>query len=1121
MNFRNYLKITYLLSFFLMSNLINAQSGIKIRPNSVVNSARATDIPFSYDTNETTKTNITSLGIASGHIALKHNTVIPAGTKYYIKINNSDAGSFFDYLLGGYVGSTLSDILGFVIGGNHFTSLEVYEPNTSSYINDTSHLANVTNKIFSASLDQTYTNNANIKLLSTSDGNYLLTLTPSADYQFIKILDNNPTILPSSIPWTDIYDAYYYENNVLPECFPTYTSFETTNNLLSVVPSKAPIKNANHAIDNDPLNTFSQLGSSQLLAVELGSKIEQFFHPPGAISNKKLQIRLQIPSSLLKVGVGSGISVVFYNNDIPYPAKAIDRSILDVDLLGLVNIENGQPFSITIDPPTALDSNGNITGFLPYDKVGIKVEKPINVDVATVSGNLNIYDVAFVDLEPENRVVCTKTFEIAGGGYEKKFDITQLISGFDPAKFTQYHIVDDKHRLVKFDSRADIDTKKWQPLGQYLIKGIDAANFCIDQYYTYIAVQDNQYTISGKAGQTVLVNNELDFSKLVYTSNLPNSGAAQIYDESNNQIVTNSKKVFDKLGTFNYYVKVTNNSGTCDIIKRIKVYVYDTLTCDYRYVKRHAISEDVGTASLLGIPLGGSSESERAVDADFSTNSTIFNVISLLGIGTTWQDLKFSTTITAGTPVTIKLGQEYSVLQLIGAITIRPLDAQGNAIGKLKGIGETDLLNALVGDNVFEFSFTPTDNNGVPIDYSGVRVHLGSLLGVGNSMSIYGAYVDERLAATSSTCVSNLEVNGATIPKILNVDTYLANTDTNVPGFDVLTAVGSLDGKVKLNSTTQDVLWGVKDPGIGVATSLSGVIYPYLAADHSYETVDINNNPITVDGLKSFAIFNTAAAVLNAQTLTVKFKEIARPGDKVRIVMGSQNVGVLNLDLLKNFTIQRYLGDVPVGDVITNSQFSIINLNILGLLGDVKNKYAVIIDDSKVPFDRIELKYTNLVSVQLLGNYTYVYDISLIPYLEFGDNQTDVNICLDKVFEVEKSEMCTQYGLSFAYKKLVDGSPLSDPVYEWIEIPASQLNLVYENQEIYRYKIPNVSQLKSIFETHLNESIDNINGNLYIKVLTTRQGCLFGEAQYLKVNSIGRCNGMISNPMIRTRLKSY
>src|SRR5690606_22698899 len=101
-------------------------------------------------------------------------------------------------------------------------------------------------------------------------------------------------------------------------------------------------------------------------------------------------------------------------------------------------------------------------------------------------------------------------------------------------------------------------------------------------------------------------------------------------------------------------------------------------------------------------------------------------------IGTTSQDLLFqdggvNRTIAAGTPVTIKLGQDYSAVQVLGGITLRALGTNGNSVGPLLSVDEFDLANVLVGDNVFEYTFIPKDNTGTPVAYSGVRANLGSV----------------------------------------------------------------------------------------------------------------------------------------------------------------------------------------------------------------------------------------------------------------------------------------------------------------------------------------------------------------------------------------------------------
>lgn len=1070
----------------LMSSGLNAQ-GIKVRPSTASSESpyvfqsplSAAEMQKAYDADESSYTNLataTGLGVTTTpYMNLSFSSDVPAKRPFFAKIEMNDA-TLLNNVVGGVVGNALGDILSGLIGGI---------VNNQFYLLDSGG-----NEVFSAETRSFGSVDPNkLRFVQDSQGNYYARFQIDSPFRTFKTRLYSVSII--NLPrYTRYYDTFYYSNN--STCLSKYTYINASQDLLTAVSSSAPVTNPKNVIDND-LNSYASFGNQGLLQLGLGKTIEQVIELPAPTTTKKVQVKLMLPSALLNVGVGSGVKMVFYKGYQELKTVDIDRSILSVDLLGLINSNQNQAFTVTIDPPT--DANGNI---LEYDKVGLKLTQPVNLGVGSISGDLRLYDLSFVDKDVETTYACGKVVPIAGGGFEKKFDITQIIPGFSTSNYAQYSIATENNTEIVFTSTADIETKKWQPFGRYLIRGISAANYCSDEFYTFYIQENQSNSIEGNSSILVPVGQSVDFASLSYTSNVGNT--IQIFDESNNNNVTSSNIAFNTIGTYNYYVKASNTTGSCEVVKRIKVYVYDAATCDYRYMKRMATSESVGTVSLLGIPLGGSYYSANAVDDDLSTFSQIFNAVSLLGIGTTWQDLKFDSPIPAGTPLTVKLGQGYSLAQVIGGITFRPLDAAGQPIGYLKDIGETDLLNALVGDNVFEFTFVPTDNSGDPISYSGVRVHLGSLLGLANKIDIYGAYVEERVPVVGSTCEANVEINGATLP---------VNITSDPP-----------NGHVFLNSTVQDVLWGIKDPGIGAATSLSGVVYPYLAADEYYEYSD-NGTIVRVPGLDSYAIFNTAASVLNTQSLTVKLKEPTRPGDQLRIILGSQNVSVLNLSLLGGFKIQRYYGDAPVGAPLTNSDFNLVNLNLLGLLGDTSDKYAILVQPSNIPFDRVEISYTNVASVQLLGEYTYIYDVAVIPAVDLSLSTTGLEMCTDKVFELPKNDVCSTYNVSFVYKRLAAGSTQANPIYEWVEITGSALQPVYANDTIFRYRIPYTSSLQAEYNTRLSEILDGVTGTLYLKVGTLRQGCLYGDAVYYKVSKVGKCHGMISNPHVRSSLKPY
>lgn len=1036
--------------------------GQKVKPTSSTSTAGYTTGPTinlaerekAYDADEASFTNIETPDFSmivsySPHLNLIYSAPVPANKDFYMKLNFKDA-QLLDNIAGGYVGGLLNNVVSGLLGGvpeNYFTfkngTTAIFEGKTHSY---------------------SRTDATKMRLVRDGYGNNYFKFSLGQSFDQVSVRSQLGGLITTPSKWIRVYDTYYYGDG--SKCLPILTYSEVADDLLSLAGNNNGINNSHLAIDNS-LETYSSFGNQSLLSLGLGVNMEQFFELPGITSQKSVRIRMQMPQGLLDVGVASGIEIVFYNGATELSSKVIDTSVIDLDLLGLINSGNNQPFSFFATPP--MDSSGNV---LDFNKVSVRVKKPISVEVLNITGDLQIYDVAIIDATPEQKTACIKYFDETDGKVPK-FDITQIIPGFNTLNLADYIIIDEKQNQISL-TNSNIDVNKWQRFGTYYIKGITDTNYCFDEYASFSIAQDKTFKINGKSAYGIQQGSSVTFDPLLYTTTLPTGSTIKIFDELTGEEVTGQTFNFPNLGSYNYYAQTINAAGTCEVIKKLTVFVYDINTCDYRYIQKHATDVmDWNTVSLLGIPLGAISNRENAGDNDLSTHSTITNVVSLLGIGTTWQDIKFDRAIAAGTPVTLKLGQEYSLLQLIGAISLRPINSSGAATGSFVDVGETDLLNALVGDNVFEFTFVPKDASGENIDYSGVRVHLGSVLGVGNSMNVFGAYIDERLPLSSTTCEPNIVVNGAAIPNNLN-------------------------GTVTLNSSTGDVLWGVEDIGIGAATAISGVVYPYLAADNDLET---------------FAEINQAASLLNAQTLTIKFKEIARPGDKVRVIMGKTNVGVLDLSVLGGFTIQKYLGDVAVGDPLNPSDFSLIDLNLLGLLGpNNSSKFSFIMNESNVPFDRVELRFTNIINVQLLGSYPKVYDVSLVPFLSFDSFEEGSSLCANKKMVVEKIDICTEYSLSFATPVLdVDGA-----VTEWTDIAGSNFieNIVGVNED-YSFSIPNSPAMLALYNQAINST------GLYIKIVTMRQECQYGDIQYLRVGGIENCSSKsIANPMIRSRLKN-
>ena len=601
-----------------------------------------------------------------------------------------------------------------------------------------------------------------------------------------------------------------------------------------------------------------------------------------------------------------------------------------------------------------------------------------------------------------------------------------------------------------------------------------------------INIQENTFLINGNenASTRFLVPVGGTFRFPTISTTLPSQiQVFSINDTSySNPLNLNTPLTLPK-GEYYYRVRATTTQAApvANCVSETILYlsVYDVLDCQDCKEKVFAKSETWATA---GIPYvnGFVSGDENAIDEDLSTHSTITVTVGLLGLGTTWQNLMFEELVPAGTPVTIKLGQEYSAAQVAGGITFVGLDSGGNALSTINSAGDGALLDLLVGDNVYEITFVPTNNNGLPVAYQGVRVISGALVAAASNTAVYEAYYFKD--SDDPNCNSDaIVVNGAATQ---------AGENTTLT----------------LNETVSDVLWGVKDVGLGVATSLASVAYPYLAVDNNVET---------------YAYFNKAVALLNKQVLNVKFKERARPGDEIRIIMGGFETPVLDLSLLTDFKIQRFLGNEKVGPEISGSQFKILDLNLLALLGSTGNRKLLVVDGINQEFDRVEISYLSTVQVGLLGNYTFIYDVSLQPRMYFDlDSESGkvTDLCATDYLAIQRFDYCTEFEVSFS-RVTQYGANLKD----------ANGNDIIENGIILKEILAIEDILNSTIEfSHyddqtayfsFNKLYSEYNNDLLVKIQTKRNGQNFGDPQYLRI-SLTNCEAGMINPVIKSGVKS-
>jgi len=583
----------------------------------------------------------------------------------------------------------------------------------------------------------------------------------------------------------------------------------------------------------------------------------------------------------------------------------------------------------------------------------------------------------------------------------------------------------------------------------------------------------------------------------------------------------------------------------CETAATIKVIVYDPKDCA-TYNK--AIYASV--AKKWSASIGDVDNPNNAVPEIFNNSATlnranyatIVNAVGLLG-STLGVDLYFTKadgTLYSGEElkgkrVVIKLGEQYSGVKVAGGMTvIGRLTKEGKTISDVRSasnvatfintyaenVGYTygvkgGVLDALKGDNVFQYSFVPSERDGEEVAYNGVRIQLGSVLAVADLATVFYAYIEEenKLSLDSSQNV----IPNTTFCDFVNRDIRVTPPasliyPTNQRDIDLSWVKGASDTpiantNIQLNTSVDDAFWGNYSEVLNVASSLSSIVFPYYAVDTDYD---------------SYSLFNATAGVLNRQFLKVKLRQPARIGDQVQITLAYPNINVLNLSLLQlgNFKIVYYLDGAVVGEERLE-QFRVLDL---GLFRFRDKRRAVLSRPVNFMYDEVELQQFNTVSVNL-GDGLHVHDIRINPLRAFAgmtDPKQVTKLCVDEPLQIQKPDVCTGYEISLArvteygptYEN-ADGSPMLDyrgqpirSIYAIEDIPNSSLkDLGVDNTGFISY-----------FDLNINKLFvgTDYEGKMLIKIQTKRQGCNYGEPQYLRVDITNCVDGAIINPIIKS-----
>lgn len=595
-------------------------------------------------------------------------------------------------------------------------------------------------------------------------------------------------------------------------------------------------------------------------------------------------------------------------------------------------------------------------------------------------------------------------------------------------------------------------------------------------------------------------------------------------------------------GTYEFLIEATTvatggNASTviaprtgCVTTTIIKVMVYNAADC-YKYTKRTFATEVRGWTSGLS----GVASETNAINGNRANYATITGGVVILGIGTVGIDLYFTKLSDPNDPnsarvvcnaadlkgkkVVIKLGEQYSGLKLAGGLSAvgrytsatNPADigiSSGVPIGITnKNVGTSfgvkgGVLDLLKGDNVFEFSFIPATSitdSGTHVGYQGIRIQLGSLLGVADLATVFRAYVEEDYTVDLTVPCEDRNPD-----IIVNPPASLQYPSTQ-KGFSIN------NNNIKLNPYVQDVTWGNYTEVLNVASGLSSVTFPYYAVDENYN---------------SYAIFNTTAGVLNKQFLKVKLRRQARPGDQIQLVLGTEGVNILNLGLLNlvDYKVKFFKGDQEVGN-ITLDRFKVLDLGLLRFEGEQR---AIISAPVSGVFDYVQLEQWNTVNVNL-GNQLHVYDIRVNPTTMLSgqsDSKTLTDFCATDYLKLRKSDFCSDYEVSFAIATFADGQE-GRPLKRLKDESNADLIDQYGNPMFELYDVADISDSSLGEPFKIEDNIayykftrlfSEVGNNLLVKIQTKRQGCNYGDPQYLRAN-LKNCEAGMINPVINSGVK--
>lgn len=372
-----YLKRTlFLISFVLLAIPVGAQTFATniISEDEVDNSANAIDGDLTTAATVRASTGILiGIGGYDGHLELEFPSTLPPNTTSYVKLETEE--DLLPYLLGGSLGGLLSDIVGVLLIGNQEFTVTVKDDDLD-IIEESSSGASP----FSTDM---------LRVVTNVDNDYFLAIAPNLDYNRVRLTNEIGSLIGlNNTRELSVFGAFHGADPALCGT-PTYTSFDGSGLSLDLLDLGAGVTDPHLAMDGD-LGTSSQLG---LGVLGVAASIEQtvYFDTPSE-AGENFYIRLGVDPELVQAGVLNNIEAIVQNGAQPPILTQNLSSLLDVDLLGL--LENGEIATIPLDPGG------------PANRVTLRLSSLLNI---SLDQNLNLFEIyrapAMPELDPDSQNV--------------------------------------------------------------------------------------------------------------------------------------------------------------------------------------------------------------------------------------------------------------------------------------------------------------------------------------------------------------------------------------------------------------------------------------------------------------------------------------------------------------------------------------------------------------------------------------------------------------------------------------------------------------------------------------------------------------------------------------------